>query len=72
MRECIDPVEEGTECQRRIAFFLTHHLAEEDVPVEEIEEHRFLEGFVNILGDDRYSEETDLLEKVYPGRKRLT
>jgi hypothetical protein len=65
LRKCIDGVEEGTECQRRVAFFLSNYLAEHGISTTEIEENGFLEGFVEILADDKYAEASDLIEKVH-------
>ena len=64
MRACVDPMKEGVECQKRVAFFISNYLAEEDVDTEGIQENGFLDGFVLILGDEKYSHKTDLLEKV--------
>jgi hsp70-interacting protein len=64
MRECIDADENGTECQRRVAFFIANYLTEEDASTRDIEENGFLKGLVDILGDEKYSDDMDLLEKV--------
>jgi hsp70-interacting protein len=63
LRTCIDKVDEGTECQRRVAFFLSNYLAEEGIQTTGLEENHFLEGFVNILEKET---DPDLLEKVHP------
>ena len=65
LRNCVDDVDEGYECQRRVAFFLAHYLAEDGVQsTKEIEENMFMEGFVNIIENENHSNEADLLEKV--------
>ena len=71
LRKCVEGVEEGTECQRRVAFFIANYLAEEGVKTKEIEEEGFLEGFVDILEDEKYSNESDLLDKVRPDETPL-
>ena len=72
LRKCVEGVEEGTECQRRVAFFIANYLAEEGVATKEIEEEGFLDGFVDILEDKRYSNESDLLDKVRPDETLLS
>lgn len=64
LRDSMEGVDEGVECQRRVAFFISNHLAEDDPCTKEIDEHGFLEGMVKILNDERYASEDDLLEKV--------
>jgi hypothetical protein len=64
LRRCIGKANEGTECQRRVAFFMTNYLAEEDVAVDEIIKNDFFGGFVEILGNEAYVEDYNLLEKV--------
>jgi hsp70-interacting protein len=64
LRMQIEDVMEGSECQRRTAFFISNYLAGEDCSTREIEEHRFLNGFVNILENEKHSNDTDLIEKV--------
>jgi hypothetical protein len=66
LRNCVEGVNEGTECQRRVAFFLSNYLAEEGASTAKIEENNFLQGLVDILGNEKYTEESDLLEKVHP------
>lgn len=70
LRRCVDSVDDGTECQKRVAFFLANYLAEEGVSTKEINELGFLEGFVDILEDEKFSNEVDLLDKV-PSSKTL-
>jgi len=69
LRACIDKVDEGTECQRRVAFFLSNYLAEGGVQTEGLEDNHFLEGFVNVLEDVK---DPDVLEKVRPYDDYLT
>lgn len=67
LRKCVDGVDDGAECQRRVAFFLTNYLAEDHTSTsshKEIDELGFLGPFVNILSDDKYSNDIDLREKV--------
>jgi len=64
LRKCVDPVDEGIECQRRTAFFVSNYLADENVATQGLEDNKFLEGFVDILGNERYTEQPDLQEKV--------
>lgn len=64
LRRSIEEVDEGTECQRRVAFFIAHYLGEESCETKEIEENGFLEGFVNVLGDEKHAHQVDLLDKV--------
>ena len=71
LRKCVDGAEEGTECQRRVAFFFANYLAEDGVETKEIEEEGFLEGFVDILGSEKYANERDLLDKVRTDRVLL-
>lgn len=68
LRQCCKDTEEGTECLRRVAFFVSNFLAEEgsQSTLEEIEKLGFLERFVEVLGMERYKEEHDMLEKVSP------
>ena len=68
-RACCEDVEQGTECVRRVAFFVSNFLAEEGAQedtgaVGEIERVGFLERFVEILGAEKYNAEHDVLEKV--------
>lgn len=72
LRKCVDNVAEGTECQRRVAFFIANYLAEEGVETREVEDEGFLDGFVDILGDEKNSNESDLLDKVRPDETPLT
>ena len=69
LRECMDKVDEGTECQRRVAFFISNYLAEENADTKGIEENDFLKGFVDIL---QYTKDPDLLEKVLSLENHLT
>jgi hsp70-interacting protein len=71
LRKSIDGVEQGVECQRRVAFFIANYLAEEGVSTTEVEENGFLEGFVDILADEKYAGEPDLLDKVQSLRTTL-
>jgi hypothetical protein len=66
LRKCVEGVTQGTECQRRVAFFLSNYLAEDEASTANIEENNFLQGLVNILDDEKYTDESDLLEKVPP------
>ena len=69
LRACIDKVDEGTECQRRIAFFVSNYLAEEGAQTTGMEENGFLQGFVDILETET---DPDLVEKVPPSGNDLT
>lgn len=69
LKGCIDKVEQGTECQRRVAFFMSNYLAEEDAQTTGIEENGFLEGFVDILENET---DPDVLEKVHSSGDYLT
>jgi hsp70-interacting protein len=60
LRALLKDVDEGTECQRRIAFFVANYLAEEDVSTEGLQENGYLGAFVRILS----KAEVDLREKV--------
>jgi hsp70-interacting protein len=71
MRRCVDGVSEGIECQRRAAFFLANYLAEDGVSTEEIEGNGFLQGFLDILGDEKYTSQPDLIDKVRVFRMTL-
>jgi len=64
LRKCVDRVAEGIECQRRVAFFVSNYLADDNVATQGIEDNRFLEAFVDILGNNRCAEDPDLQEKV--------
>lgn len=64
LRKCLEDSKEGTECQRRVAFFLANYLADEGVDPEKIQEQGFLERLIEILRDEQYNEETDLRERV--------
>jgi hypothetical protein len=66
LRKCVDAVDEGTECQRRTAFFMGNYLAEDDIAADAIVKHEFLAGFVDILEDEKNADKNDLLETVYP------
>jgi hypothetical protein len=61
LKRCLDDVDEGTECQRRVAFFLASYLADEGVDISKIQEHGFLDRLIGIL---RRSDETDLRERA--------
>jgi hypothetical protein len=65
-RKCCDDTEEGTECLRRVAFFISNFLAEEghNRDLEEIQRNGFFARFVQVLGEERDLGEGDLLEKV--------
>jgi hypothetical protein len=60
LRGCVDEVEEGTDCQRRVAFFVANYLAEEELSMRGLEENDFLKAFVRVL----QSPDADLREKV--------
>lgn len=62
LQACIEDVDEGTECQRRVAFFVANYLAEEGSSTTELGDG-YLEGFVQVL----QKQEADLREKVTPG-----
>jgi hsp70-interacting protein len=62
LKGTLKDVEEGTECQRRIAFFVANYLADEDASMEGIQENGYLGEFVRILS----KVEPDLREKVPP------
>jgi len=64
LRRCVEGVDEGTECQRRVAFFLANHLAEEGGGVEGVAEQEFLKGFAEILRDEKYIDKTDVVDTV--------
>jgi len=60
LRACIRDVEEGTECQRRVAFLVANYLAEDGALMSGLEENGFLKGFVQVL----QKQEPDVREKV--------
>lgn len=62
LRGCLEDVDEGSELQRRVAFFLANYLADEGVDAAKIQEHGFLERFIEIL--KRSKDEADLRERV--------
>jgi hsp70-interacting protein len=62
LKGALKDVEEGTECQRRIAFFVANYLAEEDASTEGLQGNGYLGAFVKILS----KVEVDLREKVPP------
>ena len=67
LRVSLEDVEEGTECQRRIAFLVVNYLAEEGVSTEGLQENGYLAAFVRNLSEV----ETDLREKVPQPHREL-
>ena len=60
LRACIRDVEEGTDCQQRVAFFVANYLAEDGAFTNGLEENGFLKGFVQVL----QKRDADTREKV--------